>query len=152
MLKADFSWLIEMFSDAHQDVKVLKMIENGLRACLPSRPARANKTLRYSHLRLLVSLLVTQAPFVSYGAAINVYSSDDHNVNANLHRFEQHLLRPGKQAAAILGVPYSSYLQYRSGAMKLPEQIKNHIDVVMRLPREELHQLIRDRFGGSRGA
>ncbi|HLU05196.1 MAG TPA: hypothetical protein VKZ91_01470 [Woeseiaceae bacterium] len=57
---------------------------------------------------------------------------------------ETHLCRCGSECATILGVAMSTYAEYKAG--NIPRAARNHIDVILRLPLDRLHQLIKDRL------
>lgn len=59
-------------------------------------------------------------------------------------QLEEHLCRSGAECAAVLGVSASTYAEYKTG--KIPRSSQHHIDVIMRLPLDRLHALIKDRL------
>lgn len=57
---------------------------------------------------------------------------------------ERHTALGPTAAARLLGLPYVSYAQYRSGLRQLKRQHLNHIKAVMRLDPRALRQHIED--------
>jgi hypothetical protein len=53
---------------------------------------------------------------------------------------EERLCRSPGECARVLGVAYSTYQGYSAGS--IPQPMRNHIDVIMRLPLDRLHELV----------
>lgn len=62
--------------------------------------------------------------------------------------FERHLVRSSSECAQVLGVSPSAYANYRRDDTAIPESMRNHIDVIQRLPLDRLHELVRERLHG----
>lgn len=61
-------------------------------------------------------------------------------------RLEEHLARSSAECARVLGVGYSTYMNYKKS--DIPESMQNHIDVILRLPLDVLHLLVKERLHG----
>lgn len=66
--------------------------------------------------------------------------------NPTIRKFEQHLCRNSVECAAVLGIAYSTYQQYRASRAKPTRSTMYHIDVIQRLPAGDLHQLVKERL------
>jgi len=64
-------------------------------------------------------------------------------------RFEDHLVRSPSECARILGVSYSAYSNYSKNDTAIPDYMRNHIDVIFRLPLDRLHELVKERLHGN---
>jgi hypothetical protein len=54
------------------------------------------------------------------------------------------------QACQVLGIAYSTYAAYRNGGRPLQPYHRNHIEVIGRLSRRALSQLIDERTNGEK--
>lgn len=61
-------------------------------------------------------------------------------------RLEAHLARTPGECARVLGVSTSAYSNYSKNDKAIPESMRNHIDVIFRLPLDRLHELVRERL------
>ncbi len=66
-----------------------------------------------------------------------------------LLQFESHTALGPTFAARLLGLPYISYAQYRSGTRPLKKQLVFHMEAVMLLEPEVLRQLIAEVVHGT---
>jgi hypothetical protein len=64
--------------------------------------------------------------------------------NAILVKFEQHIALGPTLAAKLLGLPYVSYAQYRSGTRTLKTSHIHHVQVLMLLDRATLETRINE--------
>lgn len=67
-------------------------------------------------------------------------------INPTILRFEEHLCRNGSECAAVLGIAYSTYQQYRTSRAAPTRSTVYHIDVIQRLPLDRLHELVKERL------
>lgn len=63
-----------------------------------------------------------------------------------LQALEQHLLRGAGDCAAVLGVSYSNYAAMKSGGRPVPRYISYHVDVLLIMPLDGLHRVVKSRL------
>lgn len=64
-----------------------------------------------------------------------------------LHRLEAHLMRGAKETALVLGVAYSTYAAFKAGTRPVPRYVAGHAEVLIVLPLDRLHEIVRSRLG-----
>lgn len=63
-----------------------------------------------------------------------------------LERLEEHLLRGAGECAAVLGISYSNYAAIKAGTRPTPRYVTYHVETLVALPLDVMHELVRKRL------
>ena len=61
-------------------------------------------------------------------------------------RLEEHLLRGAGDCAKVLGVSDSNYAAMKSGTRATPRYVAYHVETLVALPLEVMHELVKKRL------